>query len=97
LTGSPDRKTAGRVIANFAQVVKTAVSADRRAGGVGVAGEDGRLARAGRGGVVTTVDKIGLLREVNMIAVGVKDLARIDSGKPLDGADGRLAAAEKER
>jgi hypothetical protein len=77
----PDRKTAGRVIANFAQVVKTGeLRLHPQIGGLvekELLGKMGGSARAGRGGVVTTVGKVGDLWNYNGLRVGVRALLGI--------------------
>ena len=54
--------------------------ADRRAGGEGAAGEDGRVTRVDRTVVVTTVGAGSNLSTLNGLHVGVRTLLSIDAG-----------------
>jgi hypothetical protein len=100
---APDRKTAGRVIANFARGCEdgrsAAAPADRRAGGEGAAGEDGWDAWTCRRRGVTTVDMVADLWFSNGLRVGVRDLVRIDarghSGFGHDRRTGNSGTGEK--
>ena len=75
-----------------------APSAGRRACRKGAFGQDRRHTRAGRGGVVTTVDKREKLRRCNGLRVGVRDLVRIDAPQNLmTSMSAELATVMRER